>query len=289
MSIAVIIGEQKTIMINFLHTFHPQAILVSFGALSIHWYGFLMVVGGLLGFALVLYFAKRFDYTRGFWEDLLLWFVVGAVIGARIYYVIYAWDFYQENLLDILKVWQGGLAVHGIMLGGFIATFIYCSRKKKNFLAVADLAVLALSLGQIIGRNGNYFNQEIFGLPTSLPWGIPIDVLNRPDQYLSFEFFHPTFIYEVLGSIVILGILLLMTYRRLKLEKLLAGNIFLAYLILYSALRFCLEFLRIDYSPLVFGLRWAQLFSIIIFVVATGFLIYRNFRKDRQVTGIAKK
>jgi len=265
-------------MINFLHTFHPQAIIVKFGPFAIHWYGLLMIIGGLLGFILILKLAGKYGLEKKLFEDLLFWFVIGAIIGARIYYVIYAWPMYKDNLVDILKIWEGGLAIHGIMLGGFIATFIYCWLKKKDFLLVADLAATGLVAAQIIGRVGNYFNQEILGLPTDLPWGIPIDPLFRPEQYTSFQYFHPTFIYESLGNILVLGFLLLLHFYRFKKKGFQPGQIFFTYLVLYSCLRFSLEFLRTDYSPLVFGVRWAQLLSVfLLFVCIVLLLVSRKF------------
>jgi len=270
------------VMINFLHTFEPQAILFKLGPFSVHWYGFLMVVGGLLGFYLILQLAKRYKLNQKFFHDLLIWWVIGAVIGARIYYVIYAWSMYQDNWLDIFKIWHGGLAIHGIILGGFITTVIYCWIKKVDFWLTADLVVTGLVAAQIIGRVGNYFNQEIFGLPTSLSWGIPISFLYRPVEYLNFEFFHPTFIYESLGNLIILLILVALHFYRFKKEKWKAGNLFLIYLILYSILRFSLEFFRIDFSPLVFDIRWAQLFSGVVIVLASGALILRNILKYKE-------
>jgi len=263
-------------MINFLHNYLPESILFSIGPLAVHWYGFLMVVGGLLGLFLVLKLVKKYSLEKDFFLDLTFYWVIGAVLGARIYYVLYDWEYYKNNLLDTLKIWEGGLAIHGIILGGFITTIIYCKLKKQNFWLIADLLVVGLCSAQIIGRVGNYFNQEIFGKPTDLPWGIPIAEENRPAAYVVYEYFHPTFIYESMGNILITSFLLFLHYRRIKIKKYLAGNIFLIYIMLYSCLRFSLEFLRIDYSPLVFGIRWAQLFSVILFCSAFGFLVYRN-------------
>ncbi|NQT50248.1 prolipoprotein diacylglyceryl transferase [Candidatus Kuenenbacteria bacterium] len=262
---------------SFLHNFHPQAVLIKLGTLQIHWYGFLMVVGGLLGFWIILKLADHYKIDKKFFHELLIYWVIGAVVGARIYYVLYAFEFYKDNWLDVFKIWQGGLAIHGIMLGGFVATLIYCKIKKQNFWKFADVIALGLIAAQVIGRVGNYFNQEIFGKPVS--WGIPIDVINRPAEYLSFEFFHPTFLYESLGSLVIFGILLLLTWFRFKRKKAIAGNIFLLYLILYSVQRFLLEFLRLDYSPLVFGVRWAQILSGGLILVCLVFLIKKQRSK----------
>ena len=276
-------------MFNFLHTFHPQPILLKLGPFEIHWYGFLMVIGGLVGLAVILSLAKRFDIGKGdvgalratplrpFFYDLLFYFVIGAVIGARLYYVLYAWEMYRGNLFDIFKIWQGGLAIHGIMLGGFVATWIFCRIKKQNFWFIADFVAIGLAAAQAIGRAGNYFNQEIFGRPTALPWGVPIDAINRPAAFINAEYFHPTFLYECLGNLLIAAFLYLLMRRRLKTGRGKAGSIFLLYLILYSTQRFLLEFLRVDYSPLVFGARWAQMVSVALILVGVGLLVYRAF------------
>lgn len=268
-------------MINWLHTFHPQAILIQIGFLKIHWYGFLMVVGGLIGYWIALKLAPRFKITEKVVTDILIWFSVGAVIGARIYYVIYNWSYYGKNVFDIIKIWNGGLAVHGVMIGGFLAVLLYCKLKKLNFWLIADLGATALVAGQIIGRWGNYFNQEIFGKPTNLPWGIPIDIVDRPIGFEQSNYFHPTFLYEVLGNVIILIILLTLHIIRIKKNQWNTGNIFLIYLALYSMLRFSLEFVRIDYSPLVFGIRWAMVMSVVLWISSVAMLLARGRKNLR--------
>ena len=267
-------------MFDFLHSNIPDPYLIEWGILKIRWYGFLMVVGGLFGYWLILKLAKRKELDKKLFQDLLLYFPLGAIIGARIYYVFYAWEFYRNNLLDIFKIWEGGLAVHGIMIGGFIATYIYCKRKKISFWQIADLAVVGLAAAQMIGRAGNYFNQEIFGKPTDLAWGIPIEAINRPAGFESFEYFQPVFLYECFGSMLIAGLLFFLNWKKLKWSD---GNIFLIYLIMYSAMRFGLEFLRIDYSPVLFGMRWPMIMSVLVFMVALSVLIYRKCRENKTI------
>jgi phosphatidylglycerol:prolipoprotein diacylglycerol transferase len=135
-----------------------------------------------------------------------------------------------------------------------------------------DLAALGLVCAQIVGRWGNYFNQEIFGKPTSLPWGIPIDPAFRSAEYFDAQYFHPTVLYESLGSVVLLGILLLIFLKNVAGKKV-VGIVFAAYLMGYSIMRFLLEFLRTDYSPIVFGARWAQIISVVLFLAGATLLI----------------
>jgi phosphatidylglycerol:prolipoprotein diacylglycerol transferase len=238
-----------------------------------------MVVGGLLGFYLILRLANKYQLDKKLFDDLFLYFVIGAVIGARVYYVVYAWEFYRDNWLDVFKIWEGGLAIHGIMIGGFMATWIFCRIKKQNFLLFADILVVGLALAQVIGRVGNYFNQEIFGLPTSLAWGIPISAVNRPPEFISSQYFHPTFLYESIGSLIIVSVLLFLSSKRFRTDNQRPGNMFFLYLMFYSIMRFGLEFLRTDYSPLVFGIRWAQIFSVLIVLAVVFVLVYRKFKK----------
>lgn len=262
-------------MIEWLHTNIPQAIFFAVGPIKIYWYGFLMIVGGLLGFLLVLRLAKFFQVKKSDLYDLAFWWILAGIIGGRIYYVLYSFSYYKDHLDEIIKIWQGGLAVHGVLIGGFIATFIFGKKKQINFWQLADLIVVGFVLAQVIGRWGNYFNQEIFGRPTELSWGIPIEIAKRPIEYLQYKYFHPTFLYESIGNLIIFSDLLALTWLKLKQpHKIFCGLIFCYYLMMYSVLRFCLEFLRLDDSPLVFGIRWAQIFSLIIFILAVGLLIY---------------
>lgn len=266
-------------MFDLLHSYRPESTLFQFGPISIHWYGIIIAAAGIAAFFVIWQLAKRYKIEVSAILDLALFLIIGALIASRLYYVIYAWEFYKDNLVDILKIWQGGLAIHGALIGGFIAIFLYCRSKKQNFLLMADIFVVGLILAQAIGRWGNYFNQEIFGLPTNLPWGIPIDFANRPIKFSSFEFFHPTFLYESLGDLLIFFTLLFFSYKRLKANKWRAGNIFLLYLILYSILRFGLEFLRTDYSPLIFGVRWNQALSAIIILILAAHFLKRHFKE----------
>ena len=260
-------------MIGFLHSFIPKSIMFQVAGLEVHWYGFLMVVGGLLGLLLVTYLAKKNGLGKAIIEELVFFFAIGAIIGARIYYIIYAWSYYQDNFFEVFKIWQGGMAVHGVIIGGFLGVLLFCKIKKINFWQIADLSVVGLVAGQVIGRWGNYFNQELFGKPTNLAWGIPIELVNRPAQYSQSQFFHPTFLYESVANLFILAILLILHKRKIKQGSALNGSFFLIYLMLYSVVRFCLEFLRVDFSPLIFGVRWAMIVSVIIILISAAVLI----------------
>ena len=280
-------------MINFLHTYHPKSIIFSLGPISIHWYGFLMVLGIIGGFFIIWQLAKFYGIRKEQLFDIAFYGLIFGLIGARIYYVAYLWDYYSKNLLDILKIWQGGLAIHGIIIGGFAAIWFYARKNKLNFWLLADLVAIGLSFGQIIGRWGNYFNQELFGRPTNLPWGIPIDPFNRPADFVRNEYFHPTFLYESLWNLVVF--LIILGWQLVRARKQPAplrgarpgktenrkqyGNIFLGYLIFYSLGRFFIEFLRVDPMPALWGMRWAQIMSLGIILASGIILVYRRKKK----------
>ncbi|PIT95269.1 prolipoprotein diacylglyceryl transferase [Candidatus Falkowbacteria bacterium CG10_big_fil_rev_8_21_14_0_10_39_9] len=263
-------------MINFLHTFHPQAILITLGPITVYWYGLFMVLAMIIGMTTAIIIAKRYNINPDKIIDLSFYLIIGGLIGARIYEIFLELPYYVSQPLEIIKVWHGGLAVHGAIIGGLITLGLFVWKNQDyNFWKLCAIAVPALALGQAIGRCGNYFNQELFGLPTSLPWGIPIDILNRNNDYISASYFHPTFIYEALGDLLIFGVLILCHYLIIKKRR---ANVtdekisyfrstVLIYIILYSILRFLLEFIRIDVAPVLWGLRWPQIASLsLIFI-----------------------
>jgi phosphatidylglycerol:prolipoprotein diacylglycerol transferase len=270
-------------MFNFLHNFSPSPMVISFGAINIYWYGLFVVLGTMAGLTVSLKLAKKFGLSSETAFDLAFWLIIWGLVGARLYHVLLEWSYYSAHPLSIIKVWEGGLAIHGGIIGALLATLFYSLKYKINFWTLGGIFAPALALGQAIGRWGNYFNQELFGLPTALPWGIPIDLINRPHLYLSAEYFHPTFLYESIGDLIIFGILLFIISRFVskKEEKSAGGKIaILTYLILYSALRFGLEFLRTDRTAYLFGMRWPQIASLIIFTLAIALLFWP--RKKRE-------
>jgi phosphatidylglycerol:prolipoprotein diacylglycerol transferase len=275
------------IIFTLLHTYNPQPILLQIGFLKIHWYGFLIAVGALLGFLVLLHLAKEYKLKKEDIYNYIFYLVIFGLIGDRLYYVIYAWPYYSQNLLDIFKVWQGGLAIHGAMIAGVLVMYFFGKKHKVNPWLLADITVVGLALAMAMGRWGNYFNQELFGLPTNLPWGIPILVEHRPAQYMNFSYFQPTFLYESLWDFFLFFILYLIHRVPIAIKKnnpevkLDYGYIALAYFILYSVGRFFNEFLRIDFSPYLFGLRIAQVVSLLIILVCLFILAYRLIKKMR--------
>lgn len=242
----------------------PGAVVLQFGPLAIRWYGLLIATAVLLGTTL----AHREALRRGVDPDRLLNVIVAAVltslVGARLYYVLFNLAYYAAHPLKILAVWEGGLAIHGGLLAGALATVVACRSAGLSLPVTTDIFVPSVALGQAIGRWGNFFNQEAFGTPTDLPWKLFIDPYHRPPELARFEYFHPTFLYESLWNLGVFGLLWFLLRRRLESRP---GALTLAYLGLYSLGRFFVEGLRTD-SLMLGEYRAAQLVSLALLAAA---------------------
>lgn len=279
-------------MFNFLHNFIPQAEMVSWGFIKIYWYGFFIVLGFFAAFAVLNFLIKKHQINKDDISNLVFYLFVFGLIGSRIYDVFLEWRYYLDHPLNIFKIWEGGLAIHGAIIAGALVIWYFIKNKKVrglsgdvifDFLKISSLVVCVLSLAQAIGRWGNYFNQELFGRPTNLAWGIFISPENRPLQYFSEAFFHPTFLYESLGNLLIFFVLFSIHYYIIKKSKLNFKNSFkivALYLIFYSLLRLSLEFIRIDFTPSFFGWRFPQIVSFAIIVAVIIFMII--FKKKNK-------
>jgi len=268
----------------------PGPLLFQLGPFSLRWYGLLIAVAVLLGLMLATRLGRQRGIEPAMVADLLPILVLAAVIGARLYYVVFEWRQYQLNWLDALAIWRGGIAIHGALLGGSLAVILYCRWRKLAFWNLLDVLVPSVALGQAIGRWGNFFNSEAFGLPTDLPWKLTIPFANRPVQFLDQTTFHPTFLYESLWNLGVVVLLLVLFQRGLKGQlKLPAGALSCVYLLSYSTGRLWIEGLRID--PLCLagappfcdgGLRMAQLMSLAL-MAAAGFGLYWLYVRQRAL------
>jgi phosphatidylglycerol---prolipoprotein diacylglyceryl transferase len=249
--------------------------------LEIRWYGILTALALVIGFVIAYFIAK---YRRQK-EDEVLNFapfaIIFAILGARLLHVIVNWSYYNQNLSYIFAFRRGGLAIQGAMVGGILALIIFCRIRKLDFWVWADIMVTGLILGQAIGRWGNFFNQEAFGRPTSLPWAIYIRPENRPLNFSSFEYFHPTFLYESIANLA-LFILLLFIHRVYvnKPGRLPGGLILSIYLGIYALYRTFIEAYRID-SAFLGPVKVVYILNLLGLVVA---LIIANhvIRKFRE-------
>jgi phosphatidylglycerol---prolipoprotein diacylglyceryl transferase len=228
------------------------------------WYGVLIATAVLIGVGLSSRLAKKRNLDPEIINDLAIWLILGAIPMARIYYVAFEWEKYARHPEQIIRIWEGGIAIHGAIIGGTIAAIIFAKRKQVSFWNLADIVAPAVALGQAIGRWGNFFNSEAFGEPMDLdlPWKLYIPFDRRPAGYLNVEYFHPTFLYESLWNLLVFIILLSLFNRNIKRPSLKTGTIFLVYTIAYSIGRFAIEGLRTD-SLTIGGLRTAQIVSLI--------------------------
>ncbi len=254
--------------------------IINIGGLSIRWYSVLILIGIILAIFLAEKEAKKFNYEKDFVFDLAFWAVIFGIIGARLYYVIFNFSLYKNNLLDVFKVWNGGLAIHGGILGGLITVIVYCKRKKINILRVTDIAVPSLIIAQAIGRWGNFFNSEAHGPVTTLTnlkeLFIPqfiIDGMNIGGVY-----YHPTFYYESLWCI--LGFIILLLVRKFY-KSLKCGQLTCIYLMWYGVGRLLIESLRTD-SLMLGSIKVAQLVSIGMVVIGLLIFIYLCFNKLKK-------
>lgn len=249
----------------------PAEIAFSVGNIDIRWYGIVMSVSIIFGISVISSVAKKFfkDITFENICDISFVLIICGIIGARLYYVLLDYRFFLKYPYEIFAIQHGGLSVQGAILGGIIAGLFYAGKHKINFLRYADLFSFGLTAGQITGRWGNFFNSEAFGLPTNLPWKLYIPYANRPFEYVNFDYFHPTFLYESILNIFILGILYFLL-KKVSNRK--DGFIFFSYLILYSAVRIIVETVRID-SVLNIGIfHVAHLMSALFIIVAVAFM-----------------
>ncbi|PSO80782.1 MAG: prolipoprotein diacylglyceryl transferase [Cyanobacteria bacterium QS_7_48_42] len=252
----------------------PGPILFEIGPVAIRWYGFLIASAVLIGTFLSQYLATRRKINPELLGDLSIWLVIAAIPGARIYYVLFQWQEYAQNPAEILAIWRGGIAIHGAIFGAVIAGTIFARIKQVSVWQLADLVAPSLILGQAIGRWGNFFNSEAFGTPTDLPWKLYIPPEQRPPQYLNYEYFHPTFLYESLWNWMVLGLLLFLFFWGLRhRERLKVGTIALVYLIAYSCGRIWIEGLRTD-SLMLGSLQIAQVISLVLIALGVAGLVW---------------
>lgn len=233
----------------------------AFGPVEVRWYGIIMALAVIVAVMVAVKEASRQKIDPELIYDLAL---IGAPIGwicARIYYVIFNWEYYGQNIAEIPKIWHGGLAIHGGIIGGLLVGIWFARRHQINFWKLADLVAPSFILAQAIGRWGNYFNQEAYGYETDVPWAMYIDGAFR----------HPTFLYESLWNFAVFGFLLWFRRRR----GLVAGDVYLTYLALYSVGRFWVEALRTD-SLMLGPLRAAQVLSILTLVATLGLMWWRH-------------
>jgi len=249
--------------------------------LYLRYYGLILITGAFLGGYLASLEARRRGHNPDLVWDALIWALVAGIVGARLWHIFtpppsmveqgFTTQYYLTHLLDAIDVRKGGLGLAGAVGGGLLGMYLYTRYRRLNFVEWTDIVAPAIPLGQAVGRWGNFVNQELYGGPTNLPWGISIDA--TPGVR-----YHPAFLYESIGNLLIC--LAILYIGRRYAERLKTGDLFLVYLILYPALRFLMEFIRLDSSQF-FGLNANQSLMAVLVVVA-GFVLVSRHRRVRR-------
>ena len=264
----------------------PSLSSFSVGPLTIHFYALCIITG----IAVAIWIGrKRYANLGGNPDDVsevAIWAVPFGIIGGRIYHVITSPSQYfgaNGNPIDALRIWEGGLGIWGAISLGAVGAYLYFRTHKTslNFRQLLDSLAPGVVVAQAIGRIGNYFNQEVFGRPTELPWGLEIDPVNRPNGFESYSTFHPTFLYELLWCLVVAALLIKLP-GVLKLITSKQGDVFALYILGYTAGRVWIETLRIDEANLILGLRLNIWVSLIVLITASAYLIASKRRGNTK-------
>lgn len=252
------------------HDSLPTRLFFSFGPFHIYYYGLIVAIAILIAvFYAQSKFANKPKINTEQSNELFFYLVLFAIIGARFYHVLFFnWAYYQDNFLEIFQIWQGGLAIQGAILASLFTLYFWSKKYQLKFYQLSDWLAPALILGQVIGRWGNYFNQELFGKPLEAWYAIQISLENRVVGFENFTYFHPTFFYESILNFCLFLILYFLSKKKLPL-----GTVTWLYLGGYSLIRFSLEFVRIDPTPLVFGMRLPQVVSLAVVFLSIFFII----------------
>jgi prolipoprotein diacylglyceryl transferase len=227
-----------------------------------HVYGILLAVGVVVGSMITERRWKRWGHDPREWQSVVIVTVVLGLVGARLYHVATDYEKFEGDWLRVFQVWKGGLSIWGVVIGGMLGMIIICRVRRYDTLGLMDAACIGLVVAQALGRWGNWFNQELFGKPTTLPWGLEIDPVHRPSGYEQSETFHPTFLYESLFCIVLV-VALLQIEKRFRLKR---GQVGACYIMGYTFGRFFLEHLRIDDAKHVLGWRVNAWVSLLAFL-----------------------
>ena len=254
-----------------------ERIAIDLGFIQIYWYSIMIFLGVLLGIIVAYIEIKRKKIDTDKFSNMAFYAILSGFIGARLYYVLFNLDYYLASPIEIIKVWNGGLAIHGGIIGAIIAMYIYCKKHDMSIYLMLDICAPALLIGQIIGRWGNFFNSEAHGgvVTRTFLEGLHLPEFIINGMYINGNYYHPTFLYESLLNLVCFIILMILR----KNKKIKLGVITGIYLMWYSVIRFFIESLRTD-SLMLGSLRMAQVISIVLFIIGL-VLIILSKKKER--------
>lgn len=256
----------------------PGEIAFEIFGLPVYFYGIILAVAILIGVYTSYFIYKKYYNVDNNAEKIFEfapYIIIIGILGARLYYCLVNYSYYLSHPLEILNIRQGGLSIHGMIIIGILSLFLFSKHYKMSFLKLSDVFLCASALGQAIGRWGNFFNSEAYGIPANLPWKLYIPPSHRPIEYFNQDFFHPAFLYESIADLLIFIILILLMNKFSKCP----GTIASLYLIMYSFVRIFIENIRIDSALNIHGFPIAQIISLLCIITATVFLIIRKYNK----------
>lgn len=250
-------------------------VAISIGPIKIYWYGIIIALAMLIGISLATKEAQKLGLEEDTMVDMALWAIPIGFIGARLYYVLFKWDYYIQNPSEIIAIWNGGIAIYGGLIAGGLAVYWFARRKKMTLTLLLDILAPSVLLAQSIGRWGNFINQEAHGGAVSRQF---LETLYLPEfiieqMNINGTYYHPTFLYESLWSL--LGFILLIILRNQK-DLLRRGEVALSYVIWYSFGRFFIEGMRTDSLWIGDIMRVSQILSLVLFISAIILLVYRR-------------
>ncbi|BAB07308.1 prolipoprotein diacylglyceryl transferase [Halalkalibacterium halodurans] len=248
-------------------------VFLQLGPFTIYWYGVLIGLGVIIGYVMASRESVRRGMPKDTFSDFVMYVIPVAIIFARLYYVIFRWEQYADDPIRVFYIWEGGLAIHGALIGGVLTAYILTKKRQLSFWQLMDVAAPSILIGQAIGRWGNFMNQEVYGGPVTREFleglMLPEFIINQ--MYINGTYYHPTFLYESIWNFI--GVVVLLLLRRVNLRR---GELFFSYLIWYSIGRFFIEGMRLDNLMIGDSLRTAQIVSILLIVGALLLWWYRR-------------
>lgn len=249
-------------------------VFLDLGVIQVYWYSVFILLGFLVGGTLALWEAKKWEISEDFMVNLFFYIIIFAFLGARIYYILFNLEYYMNDPISMIKVWEGGLAIHGGIIACTIFIIFYTKKYKVDTLRILDILAVSLIIGQAIGRWGNFLNGEAYGPATTLSF---LKSLHLPQfiidgMFINGTYYQPTFLYESIGCLI--GFIVLLIFRRRKHTKI--GHVTALYLIWYGVLRFFIESLRQD-SLMLGDFKMAQIVSIVL--ILSGVIMFIRLRK----------
>ena len=253
----------------------PEIPYITVFGFNIFYYGIILALAIFVGIVISNRIAIREYFLYGLVPNIATSVIIGGIIGARLYYCLLNSSIYISNPIEIFALREGGMSIHGAILGGVIVHLYQAKKHNIEFLKLCDIFAMGMPVAQAIGRWGNFFNSEAFGLHTTMPWGLYIRPQYRPERFFNSEYFHPTFLYESVLDILLFIILYKFVFNKYKDNS---GCIAAIYLILYSVIRILVEQIRVDCVKYVFGVPFPLVVSVILIIFASCFLVFKRIK-----------